>query len=178
MIMSFDEIYNENHKYILQYLNFKTNDLMISEELANDVFMRVHKHLDSYDSDKSSIGTWVMTIATRILIDHYRKSKLNVTSLDIIDSDGHDTYSNMLFGNRLVNNPMGNPHIEMVTKETVTTIQCSIVGLPKKYRRICNLFFNHQYKMKHIAEMTSQPLNTVKGEIHKARKILQKQLTR
>ena len=92
------------------------------------------------------------------------------------NDDGYIHSSDYLLGHAVVQT--STPHLELVTKETMKHAQNAIVNLPKKYRRICNLYFNHNYRMVDIADMTKKPLNTVKGEIHKARKVLQKQLVK
>lgn len=177
--MDFDKVYQDNHQHVLGFLIKKTNDVVIAEELANDVFMRVHKHQESYDPNIASVNTWIFNISNRILIDYFRKKKLMTLSLNVDtenDVNGNLHNTDYLFGHAIVHT--SNPHLEMVTKETMKSAQNAIVNLPKKYKRICNLFFNHNYKMVDIAEMTKKPLNTVKGDIHKARKVLQKQLVR
>jgi RNA polymerase sigma-70 factor (ECF subfamily) len=173
--MDFDKVYQDHHKNVLGFLIKKTFDVVVAEELANDVFMRVHKHQESYNPNEASLRTWIFTISNRILIDYFRKKKLFTVTLD---NDKHDDRgldcADYLLGHAIVQT--STPHLELVTKETMKEAQNAIVSLPKNYRRICNLFFNHNYRMVDIAEITKKPLNTVKGDIHKARKILQKQL--
>lgn len=173
--MNFDEIYNKYYKRVLNFITFKTyNNFSISEELANDAFMKIFNHLDSYDSKKSELKTWIFTIVNRVLIDYFRKVKFNTISLNN-DKDENFKYSvDYLLGKALVCTTT--PHLEMVSKETMMQAQKAIFNLPKKLKRVSNLFFNHNYKMIDIAKMTKKPLNTVKGDIHKARKVLQKQL--
>jgi RNA polymerase sigma-70 factor (ECF subfamily) len=176
--MDFDKVYNEHHKNVLGFLIKKTFDVVVSEELANDVFMRVYKHQESFDSNIASLNTWIYNISNRILIDYFRKKKLLTTSLnndDENDNGGHFS-ADYILGHAVVHT--STPHLELVTKETMKQAQKAITTLPKNYRRVCNLYFNHNYRMNDIAVMTKKPLNTVKGDIHKARAILQKQLVK
>jgi len=173
--MDFDKVYQDHHQHVLGFLIKKTYDVAVAEELANDVFMRVHKHQESYNPDIASINTWIYNISNRILIDYFRKKKLVTISINQDAGVENLNSGDFILGIASIKT-RNNPHIEMVTKETMKQAQNAIVNLPKKYRRICNLFFNHNYKMVDIAEITNKPLNTVKGEIHKARKVLQKQL--
>ena len=176
--MDFDKVYNEHHKNVLGFLIKKTFDVAVAEELANDVFMRVYSHQDSYDANIASLNTWIYNISNRILIDYFRKKKLMTLSLNQDlntppNDDGYIHSSDYLLGHAVVQT--STPHLELVTKETMKHAQNAIVNLPKKYRRICNLYFNHNYRMVDIADMTKKPLNTVKGE---ARKVRQKQLVK
>ena len=169
--MNFEKIYQEEHKNVLGFLIKKTNNVIEAEELANDVFIRVYKHLHNYDPEKSSIRTWVFNISNNILIDYYRKRKEKFLSINQSDSDGNNNVDYLL-----TNLKSSTPHMEMVTRETIMHAEKAIAKLPRNLRRISNLYFNHQYLMKDIAKKCDIPLNTVKGNILKARKILQKRL--
>ena len=171
--MRFEEIYSKFNKQIMNYVIQKVIQKEIAEELTSDIFMKVYKHLDSFDENKALMSTWIYNIAKNTVIDYYRKVKLVTTSLDLIDSEGHnDAFANKIFGSA----PSTNPHMEMVRRENYSMIQRAIIRLPKKMKRECNLFFNHNYKLKDIQKMTNKPLGTIKVNIHNARKILQKEL--
>jgi RNA polymerase sigma-70 factor (ECF subfamily) len=140
--------------------------------------MRVHKHRDNYDPEKSSIRTWLFNITNRILIDYYRLKKLNTIALDISVGDNEENSNrtdSIIMDSHVATST---PHMEMVTKETIMHAEKAIVKLPKKLRRVSNLFFNHHYMLQEIAERCDMPLGTVKNSIFKARKLLQKQLER
>ena len=175
--MDFDKVYSDHHKNVLGFLIKKTFDVVIAEELANDVFMRVYKHQESYNPNIASLNTWIYNISNRILIDYFRKKKLATISLDNDDRqyrNGDNVSNDYLLHQNKVHT--STPHLELVNKETMKMAQSAILNLPRKLKRVSNLYFNHNYRMIDIAEITKKPLNTVKGDIHKARKVLQKQL--
>ena len=60
--MDFDKLYKDYHDVVLKYFKFKMNDDLLAEEMANDVFMSIHKHLPNYDSNISKVSRWVFTI--------------------------------------------------------------------------------------------------------------------
>jgi RNA polymerase sigma-70 factor (ECF subfamily) len=46
------------------------------EDLAQETFLRVFSHLRSFDPDGSArLSTWILTIATRLAIDHLRRGR-------------------------------------------------------------------------------------------------------
>jgi RNA polymerase sigma-70 factor (ECF subfamily) len=118
----------------------------------------------------------VFNISKRILIDYYRKAKQETISLDVNHGEDDNTNINYLLSISQVKT--STPHLDMVSKEELFKAQRAIARLPKKYRRVSNLFFNHHYMLKEIAERCDMPIGTVKGDIHKARKILQNKLER
>ena len=42
------------------------------EDLVSAVFMKIVQKLDSYDSAKASVSTWVYTITRNTVTDHFR----------------------------------------------------------------------------------------------------------
>jgi len=166
---NFNSIYSENHKMVLNFINMKVNEFSVAEELTNDVFMRVHKHLNNYDSDKASVKTWVMNIAKNIVIDHYRKSKLETISVDKEDENGVSGYATWKMFSA---SSKATPHSEMVRGEIGDEIQRSISSLDGKYRDVADLFFNKELSYEEISKELNIPIGTVKGQISRARKIL------
>lgn len=160
---SFNEVYTKNHKVVLNYVNYKINNFVIAEELTNDVFMRVHKHLDRYDSKKSAMSTWVMNIASNIVIDHYRKVKKETISLD----SPMDENSNWSLMDTMKTST--NPQKRMIDGELSDRIQNEISSLPENYRKVSELFFNQQLNLNEISQQLNIPIGTVKGQISRAR---------
>lgn len=169
---NFDQIYSDNHKMVLNFVAMKINEFTKAEELTNDVFMRVYKHLDNYDENKSSVKTWVMNIAKNIVIDHYRRVKKETISLD--SSIRNDEDSKITIMDRMSAN--SNPHKEFVSNEVYNIIQDEMSSLDGKYYDVANLFFNEGMSYEEISAELKIPMGTVKGQISRSRKKLQKSL--
>ncbi len=71
--MDIESVYRDYHEKVLIYLKSKVPSPEDAEDLCSDVFIKVQKKLDGYDSEKASIATWIFTIARNTVIDHYRK---------------------------------------------------------------------------------------------------------
>ncbi|MBO2517961.1 MAG: hypothetical protein CW338_11950 [Clostridiales bacterium] len=67
-----NRIYMEYQPKILKYLMYKTNSRDLAEDLCSDVFMKLLKKADSFDETKSSVSTWIYTIARNTLYDYFR----------------------------------------------------------------------------------------------------------
>lgn len=72
------EIYNEYYQKVRNYILSKINNFHEAEDLCSNVFVKVYKNIDKYDSSKSSISTWIFTITRNTLIDYYRAKKIHV----------------------------------------------------------------------------------------------------
>ena len=65
----FEHFYHLVYKTVRKYLS-NPKDL---EETINDSFLKIFKSLSSFDSDKSSLPTWIKRVSINAAIDKYRK---------------------------------------------------------------------------------------------------------
>jgi RNA polymerase sigma-70 factor (ECF subfamily) len=176
---NFNQIYSDNHKMVLNFISMKINDSLIAEELTNDVFMRVHKHLNNFDEEKSSMKTWVMNIASNIVIDHYRKSKMNTISIENEMNSKHtygDNSGTYVSNAWEMSRTQSTPISVMINSELGDRLRNEISSLDETHREIADLYFNGQLTYEEIGQRLNQPLGTVKGKISRARKKLQERL--
>ena len=57
-------------------------DMMDAQELTQDAFLRAFSHIDSYDSHKASLSTWLCRIAYRLTLDHLRRQRLVIVAME------------------------------------------------------------------------------------------------
>lgn len=165
MELNFNEIYKKNKSFVYSWINYKLNGKKeIAEELTNDVFMRIHNHLNEYDENQSTLKTWIMNITNRIIIDYWRKKELYSINLeDKVNENGHVidiVKSDIDIEKQMINTEM----FDMVTK--------TINSLPKTYKKIAQMFFLDECSHDEISEQLSIPIGTVKGKIYRAKRIL------
>ncbi|MCR4763849.1 MAG: sigma-70 family RNA polymerase sigma factor [Lachnospiraceae bacterium] len=79
MKASFETVYDENFKYIYNYLYTQTLHRETAEDLAMDVFVRAMEHYDGYDPERASVRTWLVTIARNCLINHRKMASYRRT---------------------------------------------------------------------------------------------------
>ena len=70
------KIYEDYHFKVRNFILSKVNDFNLAEDLTSEVFLKVYKNIDKFDSKKSSISTWIFTITRNNLIDYYRTRKV------------------------------------------------------------------------------------------------------
>lgn len=63
----------------LQLCVYRILDRETTEDIVSDVFMKVLRHLERFDAQKASMKSWIMRIADRTLIDHYRRQRPSVS---------------------------------------------------------------------------------------------------
>ena len=57
-------------------------DMMDAQELTQDAFLRAFSHIDSYDSHKASLSTWLCRIAYRLTLDHLRRRRPVIVAME------------------------------------------------------------------------------------------------
>jgi RNA polymerase sigma-70 factor (ECF subfamily) len=150
---TFDKVYNAHYAQILNYISFRINNKIAdAEEITQDVFMQVHKHLATYDSNKSAIVTWVYNIAH---VDGFTNSE----GKSSFDFEGSVYNSN-----------------DIEVKETQTAINEAINTLKDKEQKIAMFYFLEEKPYAEIAELMCIPLGSVKGTLSRIRVKLQDKL--
>ena len=57
------------------YIRARVQSAADAEDLCSDVFEKVFLKIDDYDSEKSSLSTWIFTITRNTVIDFFRRSR-------------------------------------------------------------------------------------------------------
>ena len=84
-----ENIYRDYYQKVLGFLYNKTSDRTLAEDLASDVFLKVYEKLDTFDSTKASLSTWIFTITRNTLTDHFRTRRVFEEVPEELD-DGSD----------------------------------------------------------------------------------------
>ena len=73
--IEFERIYIEFRDKVTRYVRGKIANEQDAEDVVSDVFVKVFNGLYGYDRKKSSVSTWIYTIAHNTVIDHYKTAK-------------------------------------------------------------------------------------------------------
>ena len=167
-MINFNKIYNENHKMILNFIILKTNDIELSKEIANDVFMKIHNNIDRYDETLSSFKTWMYNITKNTVIDFYRKKKLETCSLDVNE---FDIENHKILKERAIER--NNAERIMIANETLRDFENVLnTSLSKSNIDVAKLYYLNQCSYSEIAEMLNIPIGTVKGKLFRIKELL------
>ncbi|MEQ8906457.1 sigma-70 family RNA polymerase sigma factor [Ekhidna sp.] len=131
------------------------SDDMDSEELCQDVFIKVVDKLSTFHFD-SKLSTWIATIAYRMAVNFAKKKKLVQVDLDeVAFKVGEDA--------------------EVTEEEDMKRFILKLLDqLPINYKTVLTLFYLDGFSYPEIMEVTGMPEGTVKNYIHRARLKLKK----
>ncbi|MCI0514646.1 sigma-70 family RNA polymerase sigma factor [candidate division KSB1 bacterium] len=140
-----------------------------AEDLVQEAFIKAFHSLASFNA-QFAFSTWLYKIAINNCIDHFRKQKLKLCSIDkpVPSKEGEikrEFPDISLAADR-----------ELLDSEKTVMIQEAIDSLPEKYR--LSIVYRHQDEKSYeeIADLMEIPLGTVKARIFRAREMLKKKL--
>lgn len=139
------------HRYLIRL----TSRPDVAEDLCQDAFVRVLRHLDRFD-ERFRFSTWVFTIARRLWINHLEKKRpLADTELlrSVVSSEDA---------------------VEVVEREEtrrmlVGFLDAALNDLQPRQLEVVDLFYRRELPVAEIARRLSLPVGTVKSHLHRGR---------
>jgi len=157
---AFRELVDQYKGLVFGLISRSVSDRAEAEDLAQDVFLRVHRGLP-YFRGESKLTTWIYRIVINLLSQ--RRPALATISLDQDDDErdrprlepgGPDrSFSDMLLRDRL---------------------DKAIQQLPVPYQVLINGHYMKDMKYEDLAEALNMPMGTVKTHLHRAKKQLRR----
>lgn len=146
-----------------------TSNIDSAEDLTQDVFIRVYRSLEQYDSKQGDLANWLMRLARNLIIDDYRHRQRNPQNTMADAVDDHQ-YHPRAAGS--------SAHREMERKELASQVQEGIDKLPEDLRTCVILRDIEELTYQEIVDVLRIPEGTVKSRINRGRIELAKILRR
>lgn len=147
-----------------------------AEDLTQDVFLKLYKNLASFDTQKGSFQTWITTLARNLLVDHFRRTRIDRFS-DSLDSTFDGAEDGPTMADRLADtSPSQESHVAGL--ELRGCIQDALKQLSPELREAVILRDLEDMDYKEIAQVLRIPEGTVKSRISRGRGELAKLLER
>ena len=129
------------------------NDKELANDVLQEVFVNIWKKIDSYDSSKGRLFTWLLNIARNAAIDKvrskgFRNSKQNLSIQDnaIVD----------------IGPSVSQPDIDLIGLKRL------LLKLKDDYRKLIDLSYFQGFTHEEISKLLNIPLGTVKTRIRTA----------
>jgi RNA polymerase sigma-70 factor (ECF subfamily) len=131
-------------------------DRSAAEEVAQDVFLQLHRRFDEFESD-AHVAFWLRKVASNRSIDYVRKRKATV-SLDDAPPASVD----------------GAPEDHFLNRR----LQSLIGSLPEKPRMVMILRYQEDLMPEEIARVMEMPVRTVKSHLQRSLAMLREKIDR
>lgn len=137
-----------------------------AEDLTIEAFGKAFNRLHQY-SPSFAFSTWLFKIASNNAIDHIRKKRIQVTSIDsgYTNDDGDSVSIDVRSGEK-------DPEEERMHDEKVHMMRGLVKKLKPRYRDLIEKRYFEELSYEEIAEQMSLPLGTVKAQLFRARTFL------
>jgi RNA polymerase sigma-70 factor (ECF subfamily) len=147
-----------------------------AEDLTQDVFLKVYRNLASFDTDKGSFQTWMTTLARNLLVDHFRRTRME-RACDSLDATVGGDEDGATFADRLADTrPSQEKHASGL--ELKARIQQALAQLSPELREAVVFRDLEDMDYKEIAQVLRIPEGTVKSRISRGRGELARLLQR
>jgi RNA polymerase sigma-70 factor (ECF subfamily) len=163
---AYRELIRRYERPIFALLFRMVRDRELSEDLAQETFVKALNAIDSYRPE-FKFSSWIFKIANNAAIDHLRRRELDTLSLD--GSPHAETPEAMQATALQIGARQETPLETVEAKELGTAIEAAIGSLRPEYRSCILLRHVEGRAYEEIAEILNLPLGTVKTYIHRAR---------
>ena len=172
---AWQQLVSLQHRRIYAICYRFTGSACDSEDLTQDVFIKLYRNLGSFDAQKGSFSTWITTLTRNLLVDHFRRTRME-RATDSIDAslDGEDgpTMAEQLADAR----PGQESHVAGL--ELRARVQGALKQLSPELREAVILRDLEDMDYKEIAQVLRIPEGTVKSRISRGRGELARLLQR
>lgn len=154
---AFSELMRRHYKGVVNYIYRFTNVRDNSEDLAQEVFLRIYRSAKQYRPE-AKFSTWLYKIATNVSLTHVKRRNNNL-SLDEIDDTGDNT---------------GDPEVEIADdiiyrKEIMSVIYEAMESLPEREKIAIMLCKYEGLSYEEVSEVLECTVGAVKAYVHRGR---------
>jgi len=156
----FAEIIRRYQQKLFYYVNRLINNPDEAEDIVQDVFLKVYKNLNGYDS-RLKFSSWIYRIAHNEAVNWLRKNtkykKESIEQSEYLEntlSDDTDIAE------------------ELDLKVSLEKANRAINQLPEKYKEVMILKFVEEKSYEEISDILRKPINTIGVLINRGRKLL------
>lgn len=146
-------LYERYKKRLFGFFFQMNRDASLSEDLVQNVFIRVLKYKHTY-TEESKFVTWIFQIARNINYDNYRKDKKN-RHLDIEEVEYSITTAETI-------------ESEITNDENISTLQLALKQLSVPKRELLILSKFRELKYKEVGEIIGCSEGAARTKVHRA----------
>ena len=153
-----EHVWEAFHVPLQQFIRRRISDEAIAEDVLQDVFLRIHQHVETL-RDVKKLESWMYQIARNAIIDYYRSTR-PTTTLDVPEA--------LQLAEELPD--------EDVISELFPCVRAMVTSLPAQDRQALILTEYQGLTQKELAERLGLSFSGAKSRVQRARAKLKQQL--
>lgn len=173
---AWQQLVTAQHRRIYAICYRFTGSSTDAEDLTQDVFLKLYRNLASFDAQKGSFQTWITTLARNLLVDHFRRTRMERVS-DSLDASFDGEENSPTMADRLADKRPTQEQ-QVAGFELKSQIQNALKQLSPELREAVILRDLEDMDYKEIAQVLHIPEGTVKSRISRGRGELARLLQR
>ncbi len=162
---AFTEIVNRYKNPLYAFLRRFLNRQDLVEDVFQETFLQLYNSREKFDLSRP-LRPWLFTIAANKAKDALRKmqrhSSMSIGAIADTSDVSIDDVLNLFASYDIT------PDQEASKTETAQRVRQIVADMPENLRRILILAYFEQFSYKHMAEILSIPIGTVKSRLHTA----------
>lgn len=160
-----EKLYDRYEQMVYSFAYRIVKDSMAAEEVMQELFMRIWKNPEQYDSAKGKLSTWMFTVTRNIAIDQLRKKNTRPPQQS---ADAEELQQLRDTG------AMTEDMVEMLLAGE--QVREALQELSRDQQQVMDLIYYQGLTQQEVAYHVAVPLGTVKSRVRLAMKQLQKRL--
>ncbi len=161
---AFQELYDRYRERLVHFITRKTGDPDRAQDLVQEAFIRVTRHLHRFDTTKK-FSTWIYTIASNLSKNELRnRSRSPIVLFQRIVSNWEDDHRPIQFEDTSMR-----PDDLYRKRHLRKLVEATVEELPEHHRLVFRLRELEGKSYEEIARITGVNLGTVKSRLHRAR---------
>ena len=169
---AFSQLYDRYRRPVYSTVYRIIQDSAEAQDATQEVFVKLHRSLRSWNSRKAKFSTWLYRLAANHAIDCWRLRRRRAEEQMAEDSTEK----------ALRESPLGeairSPYYEVESKEKIDEIRRSVDALPDLQKKVFILRYFQELKLEEIAELENCSLGTIKTSLFRATQSIRRILRR
>ncbi len=157
---AFEALYGRHAGRVIAYFLRSGFSGADADDLTQEVFLRVHRSLDTYDAARGAFRTWIGAIARNVARRHWSRNK----AAESFDSQ----LAEEVFA------AADNPHTSPQVREEIDALQQCVGELPQELAAMVKLRYVQGRTTRGIAGITGLPESTVRLRLRQAQEMLER----
>ncbi|WP_215193295.1 sigma-70 family RNA polymerase sigma factor [Exiguobacterium sp. s95] len=155
-----ETLYDKYERLLFSFAHRFTNNDRLSEEVIQEVWMKIWNGRVDFNTEKGKFSSWVLTITRNAALDCLRREKRQPT-IEIEERDGG------------FDEPVERTVVE---RETASEVREAVQALKPEQQELIELVYFKGLTQQQISDQLELPLGTVKTRIRSAIQALRKLL--
>lgn len=162
---AFQELVDKYKNSLFSFLRRFLNQTELVEDVFQETFIQLYLSRESFDLSRP-LRPWLFTIAANKARDTLRKiQRTNEINIGPIADSGDVSIDDVI---NSITSFKTTPYNEIELTESKEMVRQIIAEMPENLREILILAYFEQFSYKHIAQILSIPIGTVKSRLHTA----------